>query len=143
MTQKILIADDEPNIVVPLQFLMERNGYETVVAQSGEEALEAIAKEKPDTGKDVGLEAFDLLLEDRDIRPCRSEVCLQSGFIDSRFFWIGYTAAIVLVDDTDTGSLNPGTRRTRRSAVTRQVDRTRLEAFGNTCINADVVSRFI
>ena len=48
MTQKILIVDDEPNIVVPLQFLMERNGYETVVAQSGEEALEAIAKEKPD-----------------------------------------------------------------------------------------------
>ena len=48
MTQKILIVDDEPNIVVPLQFLMERNGYETVVAQSGEEALEAIAKENPD-----------------------------------------------------------------------------------------------
>jgi len=48
MTQKILIVDDEPNIVVPLQFLMERNGYETVVAQSGEEALEAISKEKPD-----------------------------------------------------------------------------------------------
>ena len=48
MTQKILIVDDEPNIVVPLQFLMERNGYETAVAQSGEEALEAIAKEKPD-----------------------------------------------------------------------------------------------
>ena len=48
MAQKILIVDDEPNIVVPLQFLMERNGYETVVAQSGEEALEAIAKENPD-----------------------------------------------------------------------------------------------
>lgn len=48
MAQKILIVDDEPNIVVPLQFLMERNGYETAVAQSGEEALEAIAKEKPD-----------------------------------------------------------------------------------------------
>lgn len=48
MPQKVLIVDDEPNIVVPLQFLMERNGYETVVAQSGEEALEAISKEKPD-----------------------------------------------------------------------------------------------
>jgi len=48
MAQKILIVDDEPNIVVPLQFLMERNGYQTVVAQSGEEALEAISKEKPD-----------------------------------------------------------------------------------------------
>jgi len=48
MTQKILIVDDEPNIVLPLQFLMERNGYATTVAQSGEEALEAISKEKPD-----------------------------------------------------------------------------------------------
>jgi len=48
MAQKILIVDDEPNIVVPLQFLMERNGYETAVAQSGEEALEAISKENPD-----------------------------------------------------------------------------------------------
>ena len=48
MALKILIVDDEPNIVVPLQFLMERNGYETAVAQSGEEALEAISKEKPD-----------------------------------------------------------------------------------------------
>jgi len=48
MTRKILIVDDEPNIVLPLQFLMEKNGYETAVAQSGEEALEAISKERPD-----------------------------------------------------------------------------------------------
>jgi len=48
MPQKILIVDDEPNIVIPLQFLMEQNGYNTLVAQSGEEALEMISKEKPD-----------------------------------------------------------------------------------------------
>ena len=48
MPQKILIVDDEPNIVIPLQFLMEQNGYRTLVAQSGEEALEMISKEKPD-----------------------------------------------------------------------------------------------
>jgi len=48
MPQKILIVDDEPNIVIPLQFLMEQNGYLTLVAQSGEEALESISKEKPD-----------------------------------------------------------------------------------------------
>lgn len=48
MLQKILIVDDEPNIVIPLQFLMEQNGYSTLVAQSGEEALELISKEKPD-----------------------------------------------------------------------------------------------
>jgi len=48
MPHKILIVDDEPNIVVPLQFLMEQNGYQTLVAQSGEEALESISKEVPD-----------------------------------------------------------------------------------------------
>ncbi len=48
MPQTILIVDDEPNIVIPLQFLMEQNGYCTLVAQSGEEALEMISKEKPD-----------------------------------------------------------------------------------------------
>jgi len=48
MTYQILIVDDEPNIVVPLQFLMEQNGYDVIVAQSGEEALESIAKYKPD-----------------------------------------------------------------------------------------------
>jgi len=35
MPQKILIVDDEPNIVVPLQFLMERNGYETCSPKRG------------------------------------------------------------------------------------------------------------
>ena len=44
MPPKILIVDDEPNIVVQLQFLMEQIGYQTLIAQSGEEALEAISK---------------------------------------------------------------------------------------------------
>lgn len=48
MPKKILIVDDEPNIVIPLQFLMEQNGYRALVAQSGEEALEMISKERPD-----------------------------------------------------------------------------------------------
>lgn len=47
MSWKILIVDDEPNIVIPLQFLMEQNGYVTLVAQSGEEALEAVSKYEP------------------------------------------------------------------------------------------------
>ena len=47
MPHTILIVDDEPNIVVPLQFLMEQNGYSVIVAQSGEEALEAVSKYRP------------------------------------------------------------------------------------------------
>jgi DNA-binding response OmpR family regulator len=48
MPQTILIVDDEPNIVIPLQFLMEKNGYTVMVASSGEEAIETILKNKPD-----------------------------------------------------------------------------------------------
>jgi DNA-binding response OmpR family regulator len=48
MAKKILIVDDEPAIIVALQFLMEQNGYETLVAFSGEEAMEAVARDPPD-----------------------------------------------------------------------------------------------
>lgn len=48
MPKKVLIVDDEPSIIVALQFLMEQNGFETMVAFSGEEAMETIARQRPD-----------------------------------------------------------------------------------------------
>jgi len=48
MAKKVLIVDDEPSLIVALQFLMEQSGYETLVAFSGEEAMDAIAKQRPD-----------------------------------------------------------------------------------------------
>ncbi len=47
MPHKILIVDDEPSIIVALQFLMEQNGFETLVAFSGEEAMETITRHRP------------------------------------------------------------------------------------------------
>jgi DNA-binding response OmpR family regulator len=47
MSQKILIADDEPNILISLEFLMKREGYEVVVARDGQEAMDAIERERP------------------------------------------------------------------------------------------------
>ena len=47
MTTKVLIADDEPNIVVSLEFLMKREGYEVIVARDGPAALDAIRRERP------------------------------------------------------------------------------------------------
>ncbi|MCB1959327.1 MAG: response regulator [Rhodocyclaceae bacterium] len=46
--KKILIADDEPNIVISLEFLMKREGFQVVVAVDGEEALVKIRTETPD-----------------------------------------------------------------------------------------------
>ena len=48
MTKKILIADDEVNIVISLEFLMKREGFEVVIASDGEEAIAKILEEKPD-----------------------------------------------------------------------------------------------
>jgi DNA-binding response OmpR family regulator len=48
MAARILIADDEPNIVLSLEFLMEQSGYEVRVARSGDEALAEVEAFQPD-----------------------------------------------------------------------------------------------
>ena len=48
MSQKILVADDEPNIVISLEYLLKREGYTVVVARDGQETLDAITREQPD-----------------------------------------------------------------------------------------------
>lgn len=48
MAKEILIVDDEPSIVIPIQFLMEQQGYSVLVAENGEDALDIIHKYSPD-----------------------------------------------------------------------------------------------
>lgn len=48
MSHKILIADDEPNIVISLEFLMKKEGFQVAVANDGEEALAKVESFKPD-----------------------------------------------------------------------------------------------
>lgn len=48
MAKKILIADDEPNIVISLEFLMQRSGYEVKTAGDGEAALRLVGEFHPD-----------------------------------------------------------------------------------------------
>ena len=48
MDKKVLIADDEQNIVISLEFLLQREGYAVSVARDGQQALDAIAREAPD-----------------------------------------------------------------------------------------------
>jgi len=47
MSHRVVIADDEPNLVIPLEFMLQREGFEVTVARDGEEALEAIARVHP------------------------------------------------------------------------------------------------
>ncbi len=48
MGKRILIVDDEPNIVVSLEWLMRREGFDTLVAGDGEAALAAVEQGAPD-----------------------------------------------------------------------------------------------
>ena len=48
MAHKILIVDDEPNILLSLEYLMQREGFEVRVARDGLQAIEAIEHETPD-----------------------------------------------------------------------------------------------
>ena len=60
MSRSVLIADDEPNIVRSLQFLMTKAGYDVRVARDGEQVLEEIAKAQPD------LVLLDVMMPKRD-----------------------------------------------------------------------------
>ncbi len=45
---RILIADDEPAILMSLDFLMRKEGHQVYVARDGEEAIQLIEKELPE-----------------------------------------------------------------------------------------------
>jgi DNA-binding response OmpR family regulator len=47
MASRILIADDEPNILVSLEYLLKREGFEVSVAHDGQEALDALRRVRP------------------------------------------------------------------------------------------------
>jgi len=58
--KKILLADDEPNILLSLDFLMRKNGFEVFIARNGTEAMEIIRKEKLDAA------VLDIMMPDID-----------------------------------------------------------------------------
>ncbi|WP_143960060.1 response regulator transcription factor [Litoribacter populi] len=44
---RILIVDDEPNILLSLEFLFKKEGFQVLIARDGEEALELIEQSTP------------------------------------------------------------------------------------------------
>ena len=48
MAKKILLADDEPNIVKVIELRLKSEGYEILTAYNGEEAISKIKENKPD-----------------------------------------------------------------------------------------------
>ncbi len=70
---KILVVDDEKNIVELVRLYMEKEGFETVCAYTGEEALSSFRKENPD------LIVLDLMLPELDGWQVCREIRKTSG----------------------------------------------------------------
>ncbi|GAB4188445.1 MAG: hypothetical protein OHK0022_00340 [Roseiflexaceae bacterium] len=80
----ILIVDDEPNILLSLEFLMQQHGYQTATAQNGDEALALAGSFAPD------LVLLDVMLPQRNgIEVCRM---LRAGPLGGRVKIILLTA---------------------------------------------------
>jgi DNA-binding response OmpR family regulator len=60
MTKSILVVEDEPNIVLSLQFLMKQAGFDVRVARDGDEALREVESRAPD------LILLDVMIPKRD-----------------------------------------------------------------------------
>jgi len=48
MSKRVLLAEDEPNIVESLSFLLERAGYQVMVEVDGQKALDTVLADAPD-----------------------------------------------------------------------------------------------
>jgi CheY-like chemotaxis protein len=48
VAKRVLIVDDDPDFVETTKIILEANGYETMTASSGEQALERVGRRKPD-----------------------------------------------------------------------------------------------
>lgn len=60
MAYKVLVVDDDPYILMSLEFLMKKSGYEVLIARNGTEALEHIRTEHPH------LVLLDIMMPDVD-----------------------------------------------------------------------------
>ena len=60
MAKTVLVVEDEPNIVLSLEYVIKKAGYEVRVARDGEEALRAVEEAAPD------LILLDVMIPKRD-----------------------------------------------------------------------------
>lgn len=78
MAHTILIVDDEPNIVISLQYLMQREGFTVSVARDGIQAIEAIERDPPD------LVLLDVMMPGKSGMEVCQHVRAQDRFRDMR-----------------------------------------------------------
>lgn len=86
MKKRILIVDDEPNILVPLEFLMKQNNYDVQTAETGEKALNLISTWKPD------LILLDIMLPGMDGYEVCQKIRQEKEFKSTRIVFLSAMA---------------------------------------------------
>jgi len=82
---KILVVDDEPEIVKSVSMRLSANGYETVVAMDGIQATSMAVKEQPDVIiLDIGMPAGDGHTIVKRLRNSAKTNCIPIVFLTAR-----------------------------------------------------------
>ena len=79
---KILLVDDEPNILVPIEFLMQQQGFEVRKAYSGQEALDSMPGYKPD------VVVLDVMMPGMDGFEVAQRIRKQPGLRNTRILFL-------------------------------------------------------
>lgn len=73
--KKILIVDDEPNIVMTLEYAFKKQNFSVFIARDGSEAIEIAKKEIPDVvlldimmPKVDGYKTIEIIKKDKDLK---------------------------------------------------------------------------
>ena len=82
MSKRILIVDDEPNILISIEFLMKREGYDVAIARDGEEGLAAIRAQRPE------MVILDVMMPKRDGFEVCAEVRADPSLSDVRILML-------------------------------------------------------
>ena len=82
MSASILVVDDEPNIVLSLEFLLKQAGFRVRTVANGEAALAAIAQEPPD------LVLLDVMIPGRDGYAVCQEIRSNPAWRDMRIIML-------------------------------------------------------
>lgn len=76
--KKILIVDDEPNIVMALEYALKKNNFEVFIARDGEEAIQIAKDKSPDLvvldimmPKVDGFEVLNFIKNDTDLKETK------------------------------------------------------------------------
>jgi DNA-binding response OmpR family regulator len=82
MSQSVLIADDAPNIVLSLEFLMKQEGYEVFSVDNGEEALNFVEQHRPD------LVLLDIMMPRKDGYEVCQAIRANEQYKDTRIIML-------------------------------------------------------